>query len=639
MTRSVWELHEVSTILMNQTEQGILGLDMDLRIALCNRWLSSRIGAPVGEMKGKSLMEVFPGLSETSLAAIRECLASGMPRVFSPVLRKAPMLPIPVKHPYVRLAPIADEAGRPAGLLLFIQDLSQQVGYEEEIKDRNRALLEATADHLFLLTSDGRYMVSNDRVERFGLTKGMELTGKSFDEVMGPHVAGPFRTAFNRVLQGEARAVIECPLEMDPKARWCQTTLYPVMRGQSLWAVGGSCRDITEQRNMEQHLRQAQKMDAIGALAGGVAHDFNNILSAILGYAQLALGEMDRQSPLYSYVQEIFKAGNRAADLVRQILTFSRQGREEVRPLDPAPLVKETFKMLRASLPATIEIRLYLAKSPLIVAADPTHIHQILMNLCTNAAHAMEGEGSLEIGLDAVDLDAKTLHGIAPLAPPHAGPYVRIRVSDTGCGIPHELLERIFDPYFTTKPQGKGTGLGLSVVWGIVQKLEGGLRVETARSKGTVFEIWIPRLESATDDYEWRDEDKEAIPRGAESILLVDDEPALLALGNDMLSGLGYRVTTRTNGPEALDLFRQDPGKFDLVITDMAMPHMSGLQLGRSLRETRPDIAIILCTGFSEKVSEDKAMELGFNGFISKPILKRTLAETVRKAMEMKKEE
>ncbi len=300
--RNVWDINAIAEALLDQTDQGVMGLDRDFRIVLCNQWLTGHLGASMDQLLGRPIEEAFPGISAESLALLRECLVSGLPRVFSPVLRKVPLLPLGAGHPYVRVVPLADDAGETAGLILLVQDLSAQIGYERDIKSRYTAMVEASADHLYLLSPDGRYMASNDRVQHFGRERGADLLGKSFEEILPLPVVGHFRRAFNRVLEGEPSAVFEYVREIEGRSRWCQTSLYPVMREGKLWAIGGACRDVTEQRDAEQQLRQAQKMEAIGVLAGGVAHDFNNILSVVMGYAQLAMGEVEKGSRVYTYM-------------------------------------------------------------------------------------------------------------------------------------------------------------------------------------------------------------------------------------------------------------------------------------------------------------------------------------------------
>lgn len=386
-------------------------------------------------------------------------------------------------------------------------------------------------------------------------------------------------------------------------------------------------RDITIQKQLEESLRQSQKMEAIGTLAGGIAHDFNNILFSILGYTELSLEIVEKDSLLYSNLQEVLTAGNRAKDLVQQILTFSRQTDQELQPVRIDLIIKEALVLLRASLPTTIEIHKNI-KSDAMVLADPTQIHQILMNLCINAGQAMEGKnGILTIELKSLEIDTD-FSGEHPFL--ESGPYINLNVSDTGKGMSPEVLTCIFDPFFTTRQRTDGTGLGLSVVHGIVKSCGGAIHAFSEPGKGSTFKVYLPAVERRLNP-ETRDHGP--IPRGNERILFVDDEPVLATMGKQLLESLGYRISTKTDSIEALDIFRKNPDNFDLVITDMTMPHMTGEKLAAELIRTRPDIPIILCTGFSRTIDDNKALALGIRAFISKPVLKREIAETIRKVL------
>ena len=398
--------------------------------------------------------------------------------------------------------------------------------------------------------------------------------------------------------------------------------------------VQGIVEDISERKRLEDQLLQVQKMEAIGTLAGGIAHDFNNILAVILGYAELANLASEDAKVKYNLLQSI-KAAQRAKDLVQQILAFSRQGRQERKPLNVKPIIKEGIKFLRSSLPATIEIRQNIIEGDLgTIEADPTQVYQVLMNLCTNAAHAMgESGGILEISLRKVKMDGGTSAAALGIEP---GSYLRLRVSDTGHGMPPEILKRIFDPYFTTKKVGKGTGLGLAVVHGIVKSHGGGIAVSSEPGKGTTFDIYFPRMNAPKASLVI--EKPEPLPLGEqEEILLVDDEQLIVEIGQGMLEHLGYRVVVRTSSVEALELFRAKADQFDLVITDMTMPNLTGDKLAKELMDIRPDIPIILCTGFSEYISEEKAKALGIQEFVMKPLVMKDLAKAVRRALDSRK--
>ena len=393
--------------------------------------------------------------------------------------------------------------------------------------------------------------------------------------------------------------------------------------------------DITEhkqaeekRRTLEAQLTQAQKMESIGALAGGIAHDFNNILSAIIGYTELAVEDITNPEMARGELKEVLKASDRAKDLVSQILTFSRKTDTDYSPIALRSIIKESLKMLRSTIPATVEIRQVLTDSGLVLS-NPTQIHQIIMNLSINAADAMDEVGGvMEVSLKRVALDQDTADGL-DVTP---GTYLRLTVSDTGHGIPPEVMERMFEPYFTTKELGRGTGLGLSVVHGIVKSHGGAIICRSVPKKGTTFEVYLPKIES--EKKASRPSEKEPFPTGTERILFVDDEPILVELAEKMLSKLGYTVVTQSTSSEALELFEKGPDKYDLVITDMTMPVMTGDKMAQRIMEIRPDIPIILCSGYSNHISEEKAKKIGIREFVMKPLEMKTLAKAIRKALD-----
>jgi PAS domain S-box-containing protein len=391
--------------------------------------------------------------------------------------------------------------------------------------------------------------------------------------------------------------------------------------------------NISDKKKLESQLTQSQKMEAIGTLAGGIAHDFNNILSAIMGYTELAVLGVPEKLPAKQNLQEVLKASHRAKDLVRQILTFSRQGEQERKPALIFPIVKETLKLLRASLPSTIEIRQKIDSETGVIEANLTQIHQVVMNLCTNAAHAMkENGGVLEVSLVNVEMDIDTTAQHPDI---HPGPNLRLTVSDTGIGIAPDLVERIFDPYFTTKKVGEGTGLGLAVVHGIVKSHGGIIKVYSEQGKGSTFHVYFPRIDGFQEITETQK--VELLPMGDhERVLFIDDEQALVELGEKMLEHLGYEVTVRTSSIEALELFRNQPDRFDLIITDFTMPNMTGDKLAQEVMRLRPGLPVILCTGFSERISEMKAKALGIQEFVMKPFDLNDLARTIRRALDHK---
>jgi signal transduction histidine kinase/ActR/RegA family two-component response regulator len=382
----------------------------------------------------------------------------------------------------------------------------------------------------------------------------------------------------------------------------------------------------------ERQMQQVLKLQAIGTLAGGIAHDFNNILFPIIGYTELTMDDVSPESQAFRNLEEVLKAANRAKELVQQILTFSRLNGHSRKPIRVQTIIHEALKLLRASIPKTIDIRVDVDDSCMAILGDATQIHQVVMNLCTNAYQAMlETGGRIEIGLRQVDIDYdETVHQVGI----KMGPHVMLTIKDEGIGMEPLVLERIFEPYYTTKEPGKGTGLGLSVIHGIVKNHSGFIRVESTPARGSTFRVYLPVLEDAGPEVDEAVSSPE--PGCGERILLVDDEEQIVAVGRQMLEKLGYHVTARTDSLDALALFAQGPENFDLVITDMTMPRMSGDQMARKLLEIKPTLPIILCTGYSEMITEVKAEDLGIVKFVMKPIIKEDLAIAVRAALEAK---
>ena len=423
----------------------------------------------------------------------------------------------------------------------------------------------------------------------------------------------------------------------DGQLVWLHSKAELVNRGEGMAPlISGVVQDITaakraeeEKIQLENQLRQAQKMESIGTLAGGIAHDFNNILSPIIGFAEITAADLPEDAPARTNMSEILKAAGRAKEMVQQILTFSRRHDTELKPLKVQTVIQEAIKLIRSSLPTTIDIGVRLVEESRFVMGDSTQIHQMLINLCTNAYQAMrETGGRLEVGLDEVvfrqaqDLPSRAMR---------PGSYVRVRVSDTGHGMTPEVMERIFEPYFTTKGPGEGTGMGLSMVHGIVKRHKGHIDVQSQCGVGTRFTLYLPQI--AQIDETSLSETTEFVPFGTEHILLVDDEPQLLEMQLQMLKRLGYEVTAINGSVAALGAFERDPGVFDLLVTDQTMPGMTGVDLALKVRGLRPELPIVLCTGYSESVSPEKAAALGIRHYLNKPVPLKLLATTVRVAL------
>ena len=389
-------------------------------------------------------------------------------------------------------------------------------------------------------------------------------------------------------------------------------------------------RTEEEKSRLEAQLQQAQKMESIGTLAGGIAHDFNNILSPIMMYSEMAIMDLPADNPIQHNLKGIYSAGERARDLVNQILTYSRKGEVKQIAIKITPIIKDVLKMLRSSIPTTIDIQQNLEAESDTVLADPTQINQIMLNLGSNAAHAMREKGGiLEVSLEQEDLDSETTAQYTDLT----GSYLKLTVSDNGTGIDNETIQKIFEPYFTTKEVGEGTGMGLSLVHGIVKSYGGDIIVESELGKGTTFEVYLPRIEKEVASVA---EPSVQLPKGSERVLFADDENVSVDVMKAMLENLGYQVTARTSSIEALEAFRHNPEGFDLVITDMTMPNMTGKELAKEIMSIRSDLPIILCTGFSEQIDESRAKEMGISAYLMKPIIIRDMANTIREVLDKK---
>ena len=451
-----------------------------------------------------------------------------------------------------------------------------------------------------------------------------------FDNYIPDRMRNDVRSVFKQLMEGKIKPVeyyenpVLTKIGNEKHIAWHNT----IIMDEDNHAIGilGSGEDVTEKLKLQAQLQHAQKMESIGNLAGGIAHDFNNILTAIIGYTELALDETSKGTLLEDSLQEVYSAGKRAKDLVKQILAFARQSDEKMGPIQPRIIVKEVLNFIRSTIPTTIEIQENI-KSESLILGNATQVHQVLMNLCTNAAHAMEDSGgTLNISLKDVFVDKDKLSiGMKP------GDYVEIKVADTGTGIPPDIIDSIFEPYFTTKAHGEGTGIGLAMVQGVVESYGGKITVDSQMGKGTTFAIYLPITKKRSTQGEYV---PEQLPTGTERILFVDDEAPIAKMGGQILERLGYSVTTRTSSIEALELFQTKPNDFDLVVTDMTMPNMTGDKLAVELMKVRPDIPVILCTGYSKKISDETASDICIKAFAYKPVVKADLAKTVRKVLD-----
>ena len=538
-------------------------------------------------------------------------------------------------------SPIIDEKGEITGVVLVFRDVREKKQSEEALQkseEKYRNILENIEEGYYEVDLAGNFTFFNDAMCKIRGIPRDELMGINNRRYMTTETAKEVYKTFNKVyVTGESAKKIEWETIRPDGSKRYEETSASIMKDSKGQSIGfrGIVRDVTESKRaekekarLEAQLQQAQKMESIGTLAGGIAHDFNNILSPIMIHTQMVMADLPSDSSLQSNLKEIFQAGDRARDLVRQILTFSRQKQQEPIAFKIGAVVKEVLKLMRASLPATIEIRQNIEAKSDTVLADPTQVNQILMNICTNAAHALREEGGLlEVSLVDEHLDSEAANQFTDLAP---GSYLRLTVSDTGHGIDPEIMDRIFEPYYTTKGVGEGTGMGLAVVHGIVKGYGGEITVESELGQGTTFHVLFPKIET---EITTETEDQVQLPKGTESILFVDDEKAAVNAVKPMLEKLGYRVTARTSSVETLEAFRNNPDAFDMIITDMTMPNMTGAELAKEIMKLRADIPIILCTGFSEQIDEKKAMQMGIRAYVMKPIVMSAIAKTIREGL------
>lgn len=519
-------------------------------------------------------------------------------------------------------------------IIINFYDVTDRKQAEASIREANEEL-EKTFDAIGdIITIHDEEM----RIIRVNRTACDKFNAKS-EDLIGRYCYEVFRGAESpcqgcpELLSRQDGKLHQSEIKHDNLNKVFEVATAPIMgAGEKITKVVHYAKDITEKTKLEMQLRQAQKMEAIGTLAGGIAHDFNNILTAIMGYSELANLDLQAQVDPSEDLAEVMKAANRARDLVKQILAFSRQSEQELQPVNIRLLIKEALKLLRASIPASIDIQGDLDENCGLVIADPSQVHQIIMNLCTNAYHAMRQKGgTLNVSLVPVNLseiDVEDKEGLL------AGSYLLLTVSDNGIGMDQATRDRIFEPYFTTKGKGEGTGLGLSVVHGIVQAIGGFVSVYSELDKGTAFQLYLPVIhdESGGD----RDVSAGQIPMGKERILIIDDEKTVVGFEEKALQSLGYQVESFTDCILARETFEKRSTDFDLIITDMSMPHISGTDLALMLKAVRSDIPIIMCTGFSEMVKAETAHEFGIARLLMKPVSLSEMAQAVRTVLDEK---
>ncbi len=526
--------------------------------------------------------------------------------------------------------PAFDENGELEKVIVTFVDITQRKRAEEAVREseeRYRSMMESMDESAYICSSDFHIEYMNPAMaEKIGRDAVGEICHKA---IHGLEEQCPW-CEHEKVMKGKK---IKREIAGSKEGEIYFVSHSPVFHMDGSISKLTVYRDITEIKNLQSRIQQAQKMESLGSLAGGIAHDFNNILFPIVGLSEMLMEDLPEGSLPYKNAKELLTAGRRGSELVKQILSFSRQSEDRCIPVQFQSILKEVLKLCRSTIPTDIKVCQEIQEDCGFIMANPTQLHQIAMNLITNAFHAIEPDhGKISVRLTETVLGDEDMSGffIKP------GRYVLLTVSDTGRGIHPALQDKIFDPYFTTKEKEKGTGLGLSVVFGIVRELGGDIKVYSEKGEGTAFHVYFPLMKKNVRNVS--DEKAEPDPAGRENVLLVDDEEQIAQIEKTILERLGYKVTSCTDSGAALETFREKPASFDLVITDMAMPNMTGDRLARELMSIRPDIPVIICTGFSERINREKARSLGIKGFLMKPVVKSDMAREVRNVLDENKE-
>lgn len=636
------ESEEKYRLLMGNASDAIVLTDIDGNLLEVNKQAEQLLGYSKEELLGMDFGKLYPPEElERAISGFQEIVQNG-----SGCLNDSRLLTKSMDQVPVDLTASLVKYGGKTVMQSFFRDISKRKKTEEALYQKEKELGMVVSNIpavVFKGYTNGTVDFFDNNIELMtGYAKAdFDSRRLQWSDLIQEEFTEEARKTFVQALKSNRSYVREYRIKSKKnKIIWVQERSHIVCdQDDKIEYVSGILFDITERKKAEEerqkleaHLRQTQKMEAIGTLAGGIAHDFNNILTAIIGFielAQVGLEQLPDSGEIRSDLEAALQASERAKDLTKQILTFSRQMDQEQKPIQILAIVKESLNLLRASLPKTIDIRQHLEPRCGVILADPIQIHQILINLCTNAYHAMKDKvGVLEVRLEAVAVDEDFARMHAEI---DEGPYVRLTVSDTGGGMDQATLERIFDPFFTTKTVGNGTGLGLSVVHGIVKSLGGAITVYSELEKGTTFQVYFPQYQKAAAPAA---APVEPVPVGHEHILFVDDEKQISQIGQKLLERLGYKITAKSSSVDALEIFRNTPDYFDLVITDLTMPEMTGLELAKELLNLRPEIPIILATGFSEATVIGKAKKLGIRECIMKPLVLRELGKVIRRILD-----
>ncbi len=602
-------------------------LSPDLFVLRANKAAYDIFGRVYGELVGKPCFEAFQGKTEPC----PDCPA------WQPDLNKAAEKGTVHHHELqktfeVTSSAVLDDNGKLHYLVHSARDITTQIE-DEATRNILSAAVEQTSESVVITDTNGIITYVNPSYSKTTRYTAEELLGNKLDFLnINQDSTALFGEILHKLKNGETWQGRLTSRRKDGTTLKENATISPIIQQNGhISNFVAVKRDISREEQLQNQLQQAMKLEAIGTLAGGIAHDFNNILSAMIGYGQIAKGRLAQDDPLFDDIEQILLAGDRATNLVKQILTFSRSDTDDsFHPSRLQYIIKEVGKLLRSSLPSTIELRQEVDPGCAAILADPNQIHQLIMNLCTNAKQAIGGNyGSIKISLQQTSIkEPRLLNNAVPLP---SGDYVHLTVEDSGSGMSEAVLARIFEPFFTTKAKGQGTGLGLSIVHNIVEKHSGFISIDSSVAVGTTVHIFFPAIhaEIKTDG-----EEIEMDSGGTERIMVVDDETVLARMLEKMFTKLGYQITLYSDSLEAVREFRRTPYAFDLVITDMTMPHMTGAELAREMLSLRPDLPIIMLTGYSETIDEEKASRIGITTFMLKPMKKNILAQTVRKVLD-----
>ena len=612
--------------ILETTSEGYWLLNFENRIMEVNKAFCNILGYTLDELLGKTPADLADHENQKIFMEQASKKSTTTHQGYEITLKKKNGQEV---HTYFNSTTLRDKSGKVQGSFAFITDITEFKATQEE-RNRLAIAIEQAAESVFITDEHGRIQYVNPAFERLSGYSRKDVIGQNPGFLKsGKHDDLFYKQMWDTITRGDAWHERIINRKKDGSFYEVDATISPVSdTSGKITNFVSIDRDRTHEIELEKQLIQAQKMETIGTLAGGIAHDFNNILTSVIGFSELALTDAKKGSQQHENLQEVLTAGNRAIDLVKQILTFSRQTDQKKKPVQVKHILKEALKLIRSSIPTTIEIKQNI-QSDALVMCDPTHVHQVVMNLCSNAAHAMRDRGgTLTVELSDMEFKSEPVSNLPDLTP---GIYITLTVTDTGHGMTPDVLNKIFDPFFTTKQKGEGTGMGLSVVHGIVRSHGGDIYTHSERGQGSTFKIFLPAIQKHLKP---EDRVDKPVLMGTERILWVDDEPAIVNMSKQTLESLGYDVVTRTSSIEALEFFRRQPESVDLVITDMTMPNMTGEALAGELMKIRPDIPVILCTGFSARINEQKAKAKGIRAFVLKPIIKQKLSETIRKVLE-----